>query len=113
MSSTLFKSSQNIMFLANIQTTFLPWILELQRLEVISQTTFSCSNDSYKAKISQFVIWINRSIFAFQYHCYIELFHYQVNNLSGCCPRSDMQFKASSTCQASFISSIYLQHNVS
>ena len=53
----MFYSRQKIVFHSHEQTAFLPRILEIQRLEVVSKTTFSVANDSNQAEVLKLLIF--------------------------------------------------------
>ena len=64
------------------QASFLPGVLKIQRLEVVSQTAFSVTNDCHKTKVLQLFILIQRSFFALEDDSHVELLDHQVHHLS-------------------------------
>ena len=80
----MFYSRQKIVFHPHKQTAFLPRILEIQRLEVVSKTTFSVANDSNQAEVLELLIFIQRSLLALENDGHVELFDDQVHNFSCC-----------------------------
>ena len=65
------------------QAAFLPGILQIQWLEVISQTTLSVSNDSNQAEVSEFLIFVQRPLLALEDDGHVELLDDQVHHLPG------------------------------
>ena len=65
------------------QAAFLPGILQIQRLEVISQTPLSVPNNSHQTEVSQFLIFVQRPLLAFEDDGHVELLDDEVHHLSG------------------------------
>ena len=63
------------------QAAFLPGILQIQRLEVISQTPLSVPNNSHQTEVSQFLIFVQRPLLAFEDDGHVELLDDQVHHL--------------------------------
>lgn len=73
---------QELVLLPHIETTLLPWTLQLQRLEVIAQATFSGSDDGDQAEIVQHVGTVDGSLAALQHGGHVQLLHHQIDDLT-------------------------------
>ena len=80
----MFYCRQKIVFHPHKQTAFLPRILEIQRLEVVSKTTFSVADDCNQAEVLELLILIQRSLLALENDGHVQLFDDQVHNFSCC-----------------------------
>ena len=84
----MLNSRQEIVLHPDEQAAFLPGILQIQRLEVISQTPLSVPNNSHQTEVSQFLIFVQRPLLAFEDDGHVELLNHKVHNLScrgACC----------------------------
>ena len=57
-----FKSRQHIVFHTNKKFSTSPWILKIQRFEIVSQTPFTRAYHSYQAKVFQFIVLVHWTI---------------------------------------------------
>lgn len=81
--SRMLQCRQNVMLESNVQPSFPPRILKLQRAEIISQTSLPRSYDGHQTEVFQFFRSVNRSSFSFWHGGHIELFDDQVDDLAG------------------------------
>lgn len=79
----MLNSRQEIVLHPDEQAAFLPGILQIQRLEVISQTPLSVPNNSHQTEVSQFLIFVQRPLLAFEDDGHVELLDDEVHHLSG------------------------------
>ena len=79
----MLNGRQKIVLHPNKQAAFLPGILQIQWLEVISQTTLSVSNDSNQTEVSEFLIFVQRPLLALEDDGHVELLDDQVHHLPG------------------------------
>ena len=71
------------MFHPHKKTTFLPRILQIQRFEIVSKTSFSVPYDSHKAEVPKFLVFVQRPFLALEDDCHVELLDDEVHHLPG------------------------------
>ena len=80
----MFYRRQKIVFHPHKQAAFLPRILEIQRFEVVTKTSFSVANDCNQAEVLQLLILVEGPLLALENHRHVELLDDQVHHLPGC-----------------------------
>ena len=72
---------QQVVLHPHEKAPFLPWVLEVQRLEVISETSFTVAYYSNQAEVAQFFTFIKGALLPLKDDGHVELLDDQVHHL--------------------------------
>ena len=79
----MLNGRQKIVLHPDKQAAFLPGILQIQRLEIVSQTTLSISNNGDQTEVSEFLIFVQRPLLALEDDGHVQLLDDQIHHLPG------------------------------
>ena len=79
----MLNGCQKIVLHPDKQAAFLPGILQIQWLEVVSQTPLSVPNDSNQTEVSEFLIFVQRPLLALEDDGHVQLLDDQIHHLPG------------------------------
>lgn len=108
MSRAVLESSEDIVFLTHKQPPLLPRVLQLQRLEVVTQAAFSCADHRDQTEVGQLVGRVDWAVFSLQNHRHVELLHHEINNFARRCSWWHVELETGASRQACVIGCVHL-----
>lgn len=108
--AAVLECGEDVVLLPDVQPALLPGVLQLQRLEVVSETPLARPDHRHQAEVLQLVGRVDRPLLTFQHHSHVQLLHHQVHHLAGGGPGGDVQLERRAARQARLVGGEDLQN---